>query len=147
MWPDACARYERPVGVRLTFICTRARDARDQRFFQRSSVVLGGPKRARRASSVALKTSVRYPSIPSLSRRNHSMASLKTDCSQSHGAPNDPAAPIFHLAINLSGRWEIHEHTGSRGGLFRTRQAAIKYARDENPSGDFVIIDELDEIK
>ncbi|MFA5958451.1 hypothetical protein [Hyphomicrobium sp.] len=75
------------------------------------------------------------------------MVNLKADCSRSHGAPNNLAVLIFHLAINLSGRWEIHEHTGSRGGLFRTRQAAIKYARDENPSGDFVIIDELDEIK
>ncbi len=74
------------------------------------------------------------------------MISLKADCSLSHGTSDDAVAPIFYLAIDLRGRWEIHEQTGSRGGLFRTRQATIKYAHDESPDGNFVIFDEPDEI-
>jgi len=55
----------------------------------------------------------------------------------------DRSAPIFHMAIDPSGWWEIREQNGSRAGLFRTRQAAIKYARDESPDGQFVIIDDV----
>jgi len=56
---------------------------------------------------------------------------------------SDRSAPIFYLAIDPSGWWEIREHNGSRAGLFRTRQAAIKYARDESPDGQFVIVDDV----
>jgi hypothetical protein len=50
-------------------------------------------------------------------------------------------APIFHMRVDPSGWWEIRENNGSKAGLFRTRQAAIKFARDESPGGQFVIID------
>jgi hypothetical protein len=49
-------------------------------------------------------------------------------------------APCFLLGLNSAGQWVIRESTGRRAGLFRTREAAIKYARDESPSGDFTIL-------
>jgi len=49
-------------------------------------------------------------------------------------------APYFLLGQNVAGVWAIRETTGRRGGLFRTREAAIKYARDESRSGNFTIL-------
>jgi hypothetical protein len=46
----------------------------------------------------------------------------------------------FLLGINSRGTWVIRETTGRRAGLFRTREAAIKYARDESPDGIFTIL-------
>ena len=53
--------------------------------------------------------------------------------------PTD-AAPYFLLGLNSTGQWVIRETTGRRAGLFRTREAAIRYARDESPSGNFTIL-------
>jgi len=49
-------------------------------------------------------------------------------------------APYFLLGINAAGWWVIRETTGRRIGLFPTREAAIKYARDESANGDFIIL-------
>src|SRR5262245_55038094 len=49
-------------------------------------------------------------------------------------------APYFLLGVSSRGAWVIRETTGRRAGLFRTRQAAIKYARDESPNGNFTIL-------
>jgi hypothetical protein len=49
-------------------------------------------------------------------------------------------APYFLLGLNSAGVWVIRETTGRRAGLFRTREAAIKYARDESPGGNFTIL-------
>jgi hypothetical protein len=49
-------------------------------------------------------------------------------------------APYFLLGLNAAGHWVIRETTGRRAGLFRTREAAIKFARGESPSGDFTIL-------
>ena len=49
-------------------------------------------------------------------------------------------APYFLLGQNLAGAWVIRETTGRRAGLFRTRDAAIKFARDESPTGNFTIL-------
>ena len=49
-------------------------------------------------------------------------------------------APYFLLGQNHAGAWVIRETTGRRAGLFRTRGDAIKYARDESPSGNFTIL-------
>jgi hypothetical protein len=46
----------------------------------------------------------------------------------------------FVLGLNAAGAWVIRETTGKRAGLFRTREAAIKYARDESRSGTFTIL-------
>ena len=53
------------------------------------------------------------------------------------------AAPFFLLGVNSAGHWVIRETTGRWGGLFRTREAAIKYARDESKDGHFNIVDQL----
>ena len=50
------------------------------------------------------------------------------------------AAPYFLLGLNSAGQWVIRETTGRRGGLFGTREAAIKYARDESADGNFTIL-------
>lgn len=49
-------------------------------------------------------------------------------------------APYFLLGLNSTGQWVIRETTGRRAGLFRTREAAIKYARDESADGLFTIL-------
>jgi hypothetical protein len=49
-------------------------------------------------------------------------------------------ASQFLLGLNAAGAWVLREITGKRAGLFRTREAAIKYARDESTSGDFTIL-------
>jgi hypothetical protein len=49
-------------------------------------------------------------------------------------------APYFLLGLNTAGVWVIRETTGRRAGLFRSREAAIKYARDESPGGNFTIL-------
>lgn len=46
----------------------------------------------------------------------------------------------FLLGLSKDGSWLIRETTGRKTGLFRTLKAAIKYARDESPDGNFVII-------
>jgi hypothetical protein len=52
--------------------------------------------------------------------------------------------PFFLLGRNAAGHWVIRETTGRRAGLFRTREAAIKYARDESADGNFTIVDQLE---
>ena len=41
-------------------------------------------------------------------------------------------APYFLLGLNAAGHWVIRETTGRKAGLFRTREGAIKYVRDES---------------
>jgi hypothetical protein len=54
------------------------------------------------------------------------------------------SAPLFLLGLDAAGHWVIRETTGRRAGLFRTRQAAIKYARDESGDGNFTIVDHIE---
>jgi hypothetical protein len=54
------------------------------------------------------------------------------------------SAPFFLLGLDGAGHWVIRETTGRRTGLFRTRQAAIKYARDESANGNFTIVDQVE---
>jgi hypothetical protein len=49
-------------------------------------------------------------------------------------------APYFLLGCNSAGYWVTRETSGRRAGLFRTREAALKYARDESPNGNFTIL-------
>jgi hypothetical protein len=54
------------------------------------------------------------------------------------------SAPYFLLGLNVAGLWVIRETSGTKGGLFRTREAAIKYARDESLNGNFTILHQPD---
>jgi hypothetical protein len=54
--------------------------------------------------------------------------------------PLAAAAPYFLLGLNTAGSWVIRETSGRRAGLFRTRDAAVKYARDESAGGLFTIV-------
>jgi hypothetical protein len=49
-------------------------------------------------------------------------------------------ASYFLLGLNCDGVWVIRETSGRRAGLFRSREAAIKFARDESPDGNFTIL-------
>jgi len=53
-------------------------------------------------------------------------------------------APYFLLGLDSAGHWVIRETAGRRAGLFRTREAAIKYARDESAGGNFTILHQPD---
>ena len=53
-------------------------------------------------------------------------------------------APYFLLGLNAAGHWVIRETTGRKAGLFRTREAAIKYVRDESAGGKFTILHQPD---
>jgi hypothetical protein len=46
-------------------------------------------------------------------------------------------APYFLLRLSSMGTWAMRETTGRRAGLFCSREAAIKFARDESPDGHF----------
>ena len=50
------------------------------------------------------------------------------------------SAPYFLLGLNAAGLWVVRETTGRKGGLFRTRGAAIRFARDESRDGNFTIL-------
>jgi hypothetical protein len=50
------------------------------------------------------------------------------------------SAPYFLLGLSATGAWVIRETTGRRAGLFSSRQAAIRFAREESPDGNFTIV-------
>jgi len=49
-------------------------------------------------------------------------------------------APYFLLGLSATGAWVIRETTGRRAGLFSSRQAAIRFAREESLDGNFTIV-------
>jgi hypothetical protein len=49
-------------------------------------------------------------------------------------------APYFLLGLSSTGAWVIRETTGRRAGLFSSRQAAIRFAREESLDGNFTIV-------
>lgn len=46
----------------------------------------------------------------------------------------------FQLGLNAAGWWVLRGTTRRTAGMFRSREAAIKFARDESPNGFFTII-------
>jgi hypothetical protein len=46
----------------------------------------------------------------------------------------------FLLGQNAQGMWVIRESTGKKAGVFRSREAALRFARLESPSGHFVVV-------
>src|SRR5215510_6639767 len=49
-------------------------------------------------------------------------------------------APYFLLGLSSTGAWVIRETTGRRAGLFSSREAAIRFAREESLDGNFTIV-------
>lgn len=72
------------------------------------------------------------------------MSPYLTDRASTKNEGRGNVADCFRLGLNAAGWWVIRESAGRKAGLFRTRQAAIKYARDESPDGNFTIIHEPD---
>lgn len=50
------------------------------------------------------------------------------------------ACSDYRLGLNAAGWWVLRGATRRTAGMFRTREAAIKFARDESPNGFFTII-------
>jgi hypothetical protein len=46
----------------------------------------------------------------------------------------------FLLGQNAQGMWVIRESTGRKAGMFKTRQAALRFARLESPDGHFAVV-------
>ena len=59
--------------------------------------------------------------------------------------PNQlPTATATYVLLGLSsttGAWVIRETTGRWAGVFSSRQAAIRFAREESLDGNFSIVD------
>ena len=49
-------------------------------------------------------------------------------------------AACFLLGLSSTGAWVIRETTGQRAGLFASRQAALRFAREESLHGNFIIV-------
>ena len=54
--------------------------------------------------------------------------------------PSTVVAPSFLLGTNTAGLWVIRDTSGRKAGLFQTREAAIRYARDESADGHCTIL-------
>jgi hypothetical protein len=46
----------------------------------------------------------------------------------------------FLLGQNAQGMWVIRESAGRKAGLFKTREAALRFARLESPNGHFAVV-------
>jgi len=46
----------------------------------------------------------------------------------------------FLLGQDAQGMWIIRENTGKKAGMFRSRKAALRFARLESPNGYFVVV-------
>lgn len=49
-------------------------------------------------------------------------------------------ATCFLLGRNSAGAWVLRDLSGRRAGLFSSRDAAVKYACDENRNASFTIL-------
>jgi hypothetical protein len=49
-------------------------------------------------------------------------------------------AAYFLLGLSSTGAWVIRETTGQRAGLFASRQAALRFAREESLNGNCIIV-------
>jgi hypothetical protein len=54
--------------------------------------------------------------------------------------PTRIATPYFVLGQDSQGLWVIRESTGKKGGVFKSRQAALLFARMESPNGNFTVV-------
>jgi hypothetical protein len=50
------------------------------------------------------------------------------------------ATPYFVLGQNSRGLWVIRESTGRKGGVFKSRRAALLFARLESPDEKFTVV-------
>src|SRR5262245_49532715 len=50
------------------------------------------------------------------------------------------STPYFVLGQDEKGHWIIRESTGKKAGVFRSRQAALRFARLESPDENFVVV-------
>jgi hypothetical protein len=53
----------------------------------------------------------------------------------------------FVLGQNARGLWVIRDRTGKKSGLFRSRAAALRFARLESPDGHFVVTHVTDAVE
>ncbi len=46
--------------------------------------------------------------------------------------PSREGHPVLMVGQDCHGKWVVEEQSGDRGGLFVSRDAALRYVRDEN---------------
>jgi hypothetical protein len=46
----------------------------------------------------------------------------------------------FLMGQNAGGLWVVRENTGRKGGVFVSREAALRFARMESPDQHFVVV-------
>jgi hypothetical protein len=46
----------------------------------------------------------------------------------------------FLLGQDARGLWVVRESTGRKGGVFVTREGALRFARLESPDGQFTVV-------
>lgn len=49
-------------------------------------------------------------------------------------------AVCFMLGQNARGLWVIRERTGGKAGLFVSREAALRFARQESPEEEYSVV-------
>jgi len=54
--------------------------------------------------------------------------------------PTRVGTPYFVLGQNSHGLWVIRESTGKKGGVFKSRRAALLFARLESPNENFTVV-------
>jgi hypothetical protein len=50
------------------------------------------------------------------------------------------SSSYFLLGQNAQGLWVIRENTGKKAGIFKSREAALRFARMESPDGLFAVV-------
>jgi hypothetical protein len=72
------------------------------------------------------------------------MSTLANRAGSGHRWSDSPltrvATPCFVLGQNSQGLWVIRDSTGRKGGVFKSRQAALLFARLESPNENFAVI-------
>jgi hypothetical protein len=125
-WPGGCGRLknvEKPVSARLVG--------------HRTAFIFPLYAQARSPNSNL------YAAMRTLQRANHKEIAMSAHLVAGIDFPSQlptATAPYFLLGLNSRGVWVIRETTGRCAGLFRTREAAIKYAREESFNGNFTIL-------
>lgn len=92
------------------------------------------------AGQTRIYMSARVPYGQHASRRDIAMSAHLLAGLDFPSALPTATGPYFLLGLNSRGVWVIRETTGRCAGLFRTREAAIKYAREQSLNGNFTIL-------
>src|SRR5262245_48438487 len=83
------------------------------------------PIRRRHVETNPMSTLARTATVPPLSSKM---------------PPARASTSYFVLGQNAHGLWVIRENTGKKAGVFKSREAALRFARLESPNGHFAVV-------